>query len=146
MLVLPETYPAYFLDGFFSFPYFALWVDQYFLWSGGAYSAVLCSVVPEPQICSPMDCSPPDSSGFSRQEYWSGLPFPPSGDLPDSEIKPVSLTSPALAGGFFTTSAAWEAHCWEHHHCFLTWRWILPLCQISRFLCSFSLLDQRKGI
>ena len=42
----------------------------------------------------------PLSIGFSRQEYWSGLPFPSPGDLPDSRIKP---TSPALAGGFFTT-------------------------------------------
>jgi len=47
--------------------------------------------------------------GFSRQEYWSGLPYPPPGDLPDPEIKPVSLMSPALAGGFFTTRATWEA-------------------------------------
>ena len=44
------------------------------------------------------------SIGFSRQEYWSGLLFPSAGDLPDSEIEPVSLKSPALAGGFFTTS------------------------------------------
>ena len=44
------------------------------------------------------------SMGFSRQEYWSGLPFSPLGDLPDSEIKPRSLMSPALAEGFFTTS------------------------------------------
>ena len=42
----------------------------------------------------------PLSMGFSRQEYWSGLPFPPPGDLPDPWVKPVS---PALAGGFFTT-------------------------------------------
>ncbi|CAI9164456.1 unnamed protein product [Rangifer tarandus platyrhynchus] len=48
--------------------------------------------------------------GFSRQEYWSGLPFPPPGDLPDPGIKPGSLTSPALAGGFFTTNTTWEAH------------------------------------
>ena len=47
--------------------------------------------------------------GFSRQEYWSGLPCPPPGDLPDSGIKPVSLVSLALAGRFFTTSATWEA-------------------------------------
>ena len=46
--------------------------------------------------------------GFSRQEDWSGLPFPPAGDLPDPGIEPASLTSPALAGGFFTTSAVWE--------------------------------------
>ena len=41
--------------------------------------------------------------GFSRQEYWSGLPFPPQGDLPNSGMEPVSLASPASAGGFFTT-------------------------------------------
>ena len=43
--------------------------------------------------------------GFSRQEYWNGLPFSPPGDLPDSGMEPASLASPALAGGFFTTSA-----------------------------------------
>jgi len=48
--------------------------------------------------------------GFSRQEYWSGLPFPALGDLPNPEIKPASTKSPALAGGFFTTSTTWEAH------------------------------------
>ena len=42
----------------------------------------------------------PLSMGFSRQEYWSGLPFPPPGDLPDLGVEP---TSPALAGGFFNT-------------------------------------------
>ena len=51
----------------------------------------------------------PLSMGFSRQEYWSGLPCPSPGDLPHPGIEPESLTSPALAGGFFTTSAAWEA-------------------------------------
>ena len=45
---------------------------------------------------------------FSRQEYWSGLPFPSPGDLPNPGIKPTSLASPALAGRFFTTSATWE--------------------------------------
>ena len=45
----------------------------------------------------------PLSMEFSRQEYWSGLPFPPRGDLPDAGIEPVSLVSPAVAGGFFTT-------------------------------------------
>ena len=48
--------------------------------------------------------------GFSKQEYWSGLPCPPLGDLPDLEIELASLMSPALAGGFFTTSTTWEAH------------------------------------
>ena len=48
------------------------------------------------------------SMGFSRQEYWRGLPCPPPGELPDPAIEPPSLTSPALAGRFFTTSATWE--------------------------------------
>ena len=41
--------------------------------------------------------------GFSRQEYWIGLLFPPPGDLPDVEIKPASPIFPALKGRFFTT-------------------------------------------
>ena len=59
-----------------------------------------------------MDCShqAPLSKGFSRQEYWSMLPGPPPGDLPDSGIEQASLMAPALAGRFFTTSATWEAH------------------------------------
>ena len=51
------------------------------------------------------------SMGFSRQEYWSGLPCPSPGDLPDPGTEPVSLLSPALASGFFTISATWEAPC-----------------------------------
>ena len=47
------------------------------------------------------------SMGFSRQAYWSGLPFPPPGELPDPGIEPES---PVLAGGFFANSATWEAH------------------------------------
>ena len=47
----------------------------------------------------------PRSMGFSRQDYWSGLPCPPPGDLPKPGMEPTSLLSPALAGGFFTTSA-----------------------------------------
>ena len=50
------------------------------------------------------------SMGFSRQEYWSGLPCPSLGDLPDPGIEPAFLMSPALAGGFFTTSAPCKAH------------------------------------
>ena len=47
---------------------------------------------------------------LSRQEYQSGLPFPSPGHLPDPGIEPMSLTSPALRVGFFTTGATWEAH------------------------------------
>ena len=62
-------------------------------------------------LCDPMDCSVPGSSVhgiFFRQEYWSGLPFPPPGDLPDPGIKPVAPASAALAGWFFTTEQRGE--------------------------------------
>ena len=48
-------------------------------------------------------CQTPLSMGFSRQEYWSGLPFPPSGDLPNPGTETVSYVSLALAGRFFPT-------------------------------------------
>ena len=60
----------------------------------------------------------PLSMGFSRQEYWNELPWPPPEDLHNTGIKPVSLMSPALIGGFLTTSATWEA--WEIH-------WYIPI-------------------
>ena len=47
--------------------------------------------------------------GFFRQEYWSGLPCPSPGDFPNPGSEPTSLMSHVLAGGFFTTSATWEA-------------------------------------
>ena len=47
--------------------------------------------------------------GVSRQGYWSGVQFPSPGDLPDPGVEPGSVTSPALAGRFFTTSGPWEA-------------------------------------
>ena len=60
----------------------------------------------------------PLSMGFSRQECWSGLPCPPPGDLPDPGNEPVSLRSPALAGGFFTTSVGtkyfWIDKLWNY--------------------------------
>ena len=46
--------------------------------------------------------------GFSKQEYWSGLPLPTPGDPPHPQIEPTSLASPALAGGFFSTRATWD--------------------------------------
>ena len=49
------------------------------------------------------------SMGFSKQEYWNGLPFPSPEDLHDPRTDPSSLRSSALAGAFFTTSATWEA-------------------------------------
>ena len=66
------------------------------------------SLQPCPPFCDAMDCSPPGSSVHGILQagiYWSGLPCPPPGDLPDPGITPSVLTSPALAGGFFTTTA-----------------------------------------
>ena len=70
-------------------------------------------------LCGHMDCSQsaPLSIGFSMQEYWSGLPCLPPGDLPVLGMEPVSLMSPALAGSFFTTSATWEALYLSYFHC-----------------------------
>ena len=64
------------------------------------------------QLCSTLwttACQAPLSMGFSRQKYCRGLPFSPPEDLPDPGIDPSSLTSPAFADGFFTTSATWKA-------------------------------------
>ena len=74
------------------------------------FCCVCAKLLSRVRLCHPMNSSPPGSSvhGILRQEYWSGLPFPSPGDLPDPGIKPTSLMSPALAGGFFTTSATWE--------------------------------------
>ena len=64
-------------------------------------------------------CQVPLSMKFSRQEDWSGLPCPPPGHLPDPGIEPTSITSPAVAGGFFTTRATWEAHTYTYIHSLL---------------------------
>ena len=63
-------------------------------------------------LCDPIDCSPPHSSvhGVSQSRTGSRVPFPPPGDLPEPGIELASLTSPALEGGFFTTSTTREAH------------------------------------
>ena len=68
-----------------------------------------------------VSCQAPLPMGFRRQEFWSGLPFPPPGDLPH----PASLMSPALAGRLFTTSATWEEKLMEGmatHSSVLAWR------------------------
>ena len=63
-----------------------------------------------PTLCNPMDCSSL-SMRFSRQAYWSGLPCPPPGKMPNPGMETNSLIFPALAGGFFTISTTWEAQC-----------------------------------
>ena len=51
--------------------------------------------------------------GFLGQEYWSGLPCPPPGDLPHPGIEPMSPVFPGLAGGFFTIEPPWKLIPWE---------------------------------
>ena len=75
----------------------------------------------------------PLSMEFSRQEYWSALPFPTPGDLPDPGIEPESLTSLALAGGFFTTSITWEA------------RWLSSYRSLVNICASSPLFSQGPG-
>ena len=65
----------------------------------------------------------PLSMGFSRQEYWSGLPWPPPGDLPDPGIE---LTSPALAGGFFITEPPGKPFLLDR---FIEWGLLLGGCK-----------------
>ena len=94
-----------------------------------------------PTLCDPMDCNPPGSSsmGFSRQEYWSGLPCPPPGDLPEPGIKPRSPMFPALAGGFFTTSTTWEAQSQ------VRW-WFCFLFQYLLFIWLYQVIAVAAGI
>ena len=78
------------------------------MWNSSERKALSGSVVSD--SCDPMSCSPPGYSvhGISQQEYWSWLSILPQGDLPDPEIEVMSVTSPSLAGGLFTTSITLE--------------------------------------
>ena len=91
----------------------------------------------------------PLSMLFSRQEYWSGLPCSPPGNLPNPGIEPTSLMSPALAGRFFTTSITWEAHvCPKPAHLFLgsARPFILHLVRVMREgLCGLLSSGGRPG-
>ena len=87
----------------------ALQADSLLLAPLGSPEQCLCVCVSHSVVSDslrPLDCSPPGSSvhGIFRQEYWTGLPFPSSGDLPDPGIKPTSLVSPGMAGESFTTA------------------------------------------
>ena len=75
--------------------------------------ASACSVV-SPQ--AQRNLQAPLSMKFSRQEHWSGLPFPPPGALPNPGIKPMSLASPSLAGGFFTIEPPEKPHQTQSNH------------------------------
>ena len=96
----------------------------------------------------------PLSLGFPWQEYWSGMPCPPPGDLPDPWIEPVSLKSPALAGRLFTTSTTWEAHspslltsffksiCSFVFHFFL----ILKIFHTSKIIIMFVMICDQESL
>ena len=74
-------------------------------------SAVLCSVTQSClTLCDPVDCSPPGFSvqGILQARILEWVAMPSSGDLPNPGMEPAFLMLPALAGGFFTTSATWE--------------------------------------
>ena len=73
----------------------------------------------------------PLSMGFSKKEYWSGLPCLLPGDLPDPGIKPASLMSPALAVRFYTTSATWEAPI---HICIVLIMYLLQILWVLIFI------------
>ena len=100
-------------------------------------------------LCNPMDCiahQAPLSMRFSQQEYWSGLPSPPPGDLLNPGIESTSPVAPALAGGFFTTSATREVlNCLflkGHQSCGIRAHFndlILPSVQFSHSVVSDSL-------
>ena len=82
-------------------------------------------------------CQASLSMGFSRQGYWSGLPCLPPGDLPNPGIEPASLTSPALASGFFTTNITWEAQRVTYMHINETFLYSVKIQSLSSlFSCS----------
>ena len=78
-----------------------------------------------PTLCDPMDCSPPGSSlhGILQARILEWVAMRTSRDLPNPGIEPTSLKSPALTGGFFTTSITWEAPIWN------------SVCMLSHFSC-----------
>ena len=76
----------------------------------------------------------PLSMGFSRQEYWGGLPFPLLTDLPNPGIKPISIISPALAGRVFISSATWEVL----HHLRYFLKTVYLLCNCNKMKVAQS--------
>ena len=97
-------------------------------WQGGgtAHYAVVQSLSRVWLSVTPwaVACQAPLCMEFSRQEYWSGLSFPPPGSLPHPRIEPVTLASPALAGGFFTTRPPGkpDVHCGDRVNSYTTGR------------------------
>ena len=69
----------------------------------------VCSAMSDYATLWTVACQASLSMEFSRRKYWSGLPFPTPGESSQPRDQPKSLESAALAGGFFTTVATWEA-------------------------------------
>ena len=107
---------------------FLYWSLYHYIWSFYlcGLEFIVCFVYHEYCYClvtklylMPMDCvacHAPLFMEFSRQEYWSEWPLPPSGNLPNPGVKPKSLLSPVLSGGFFYHYTSWEAqiYCWPY--------------------------------
>ena len=102
--------------------------------------------------CNPMDCTPSGFSvhGISRQEYWSGLPFPPLGDLTNPGIKPITNSCVSwIAGGCFTQWATWEGHSFTQSfpNTLLNILWVTAAtvgkCELLRDYASHS--QEKKG-
>ena len=93
----------------------------------GRHCSVLCSVslIRVRLLETPWTVAhqAPLSLRFPRQEYWSGLPLPSPGDLPNPGIQPRSLVSPVSAAGFFTTVCTWEVP-----NSFITTSFFFPFC------------------
>ena len=105
-----------------------------------------------PTLCHPVYCSPPGSSvhGIPRQEYWSGLPCPPPGDLPISGIEPASPVSPAMASRFFTTELPGKPFILSKgkltlHLVNKCRHWFVPVLEGSR-LCHSYILRAKNSV
>ena len=89
-----------------------------------------------------MDCGPLASSVHRIiPEYCSALPCPPPGDLPNPEIEPMSITSPALAGAFFTTSTIWKAP--DKRHMYMYKKYIYPTTECESKIISKEKFNKR---
>ena len=100
-------YSCFFMVFLISVILFKLQSVQYLNW----LLVYMLSCLSHIQLCATLGtaaCQAPLSMGISRQEHQSGLPCPPPGDHPHPGIESESLMSPALAGGFFTTTTTWE--------------------------------------
>ena len=86
----------------------------------------------------------PLSMGFSRQEYWSGLPFPPPGDFPDPRIEPVSPTSPELGGRFFSPEPSGMHWNVEHTRAFFS-HFPHSHCSCPGKMMAYAVISVRKA-